>query len=97
MFREAIEGARRRARALMPPWRDRRAPYLVLAALLVFAAANLGLYLFHVPAVPQGLDAIRKSGRLVVLTRMAPTTYYLGTQGETGFDYEMTQSLGRAL
>lgn len=97
MIRRAIEGARRGARALMPPWRDRRAPYLVLAALLVFAAANLGWYLFHVPSVSQGLDAIRKSGRLVVLTRMAPTTYYLGTQGETGFDYEMTQALGRAL
>ncbi len=77
--------------------RNRRMPYLVVGALLVFAVANLGWYLTYVRPVPQGLDAIKAEGRLVVLTRLAPTTYYLGTEGQTGFEYLLTQALGKSL
>lgn len=72
-------------------------PYLVVAALLVFAAANLGWYLTNVRSVSQGLEAIKADGRLFVLTRLAPTTYYLGTEGQTGFEYQLTQALGKSL
>lgn len=48
-------------------------------------------------SVPQGLNAIKADGRLVVLTRLAPTTYYLGTEGQTGFEYLLTQALGKSL
>ena len=82
--------------ALLPPWRDRRAPYLVFAGLLVFAAA-LAYYLIYLQPVSQGLRTIRRSGTLVVLTRVAPTTYYSGTLGETGYEYDLTQALGKAL
>lgn len=92
-----MERARGVVGGLLPPWRDPRAPYLVVAALLAFAVAITLWFFIHIPSVPQGLETIRKSGRLVVLTRLAPTTYYLGTEGETGFDYEMTQALGRSL
>jgi membrane-bound lytic murein transglycosylase F len=72
-------------------------PYLVVGALLVFAFANFGWYMTYVPRVPQGLEAIRAEGRLVVLTRLAPTTYYLGTEGQTGVEYLLTQALGKSL
>src|SRR5690606_19602498 len=69
---------------LLPPWRDGRTPYFIVAALLVFAVFNLFWFLTYVPPVAQGLDAIRSSGRLVVLTRSAPTAYYIGSDGPSG-------------
>ncbi|MDR3499506.1 MAG: membrane-bound lytic murein transglycosylase MltF [Parvibaculum sp.] len=80
-----------------PPWRNRRMPYLVVLALLAFAAGNLIWYMNYERPVAQGLDAIRSSGHLVVLTRVAPTTYYLGADGQTGYEYVLTQELGKAL
>jgi membrane-bound lytic murein transglycosylase F len=77
--------------------RNRRMPYLVVLALLLFAIANFVWYMRYERPVDQGLEAIRASGHLVVLTRVAPTTYYLGTDGQTGFEYVLTQELGKAL
>lgn len=47
--------------------------------------------------VGQGLETIRADGRIVVLTRNAPTTYYEGPDGATGFEYALTQHLGEQL
>jgi membrane-bound lytic murein transglycosylase F len=97
IWRKAIGTGAKLRRAVMPPWPNRRTPYLVVAALGLFALANFGWYMFHVSPVPQGLDAIKAEGRLVVLTRLAPTSYYLGTEGQTGFEYLLTQALARSL
>ncbi len=43
------------------------------------------------------LNDIRTRGKLVVLTRNAPTTYYEGRKGPDGYEYQFTQFLGRAL
>lgn len=43
------------------------------------------------------LGDIREHGRLEVLTRNAPTTYYEGRDGPDGFEYALTQSLAQAL
>lgn len=91
-----LEAAKGDFLALLPPWSDRRAPYLVFAGLLVFAAA-LAYYLVFLQPVSQGLATIRRSSTLVVLARVAPTTYYYGTLGETGYEYDLTQALGKAL
>ncbi|MEN6541947.1 membrane-bound lytic murein transglycosylase MltF [Parvibaculum sp.] len=91
-----LETAKSDVLALLPPWSDRRAPYLVFAGLLLFAAA-LAYYLVYLQPVSQGLGTIRRSGTLVVITRVAPTTYYSGTLGETGYEYDMAQALGKAL
>lgn len=87
----------RPVRALLPPWQNRRAPWAVIAALVLFVAGNLVFWTFHVSSVSQGLAAIKADGRLVVLTRLAPTTYYLGTEGQTGFEYLLTQALAKSL
>lgn len=97
ILRNPVKFGSRLRRGVALLWRGRRAPYLVVAALLVFAAANFGWYMTYVQSVPQGLAAIKADGRLVVLTRLAPTTYYLGTDGPTGFEYALTQALGKAL
>lgn len=91
----AEKGARA-LRVLLPPWADPRAPYLVVLALFIFAGV-FAYYLAFLRPVSQGLDSIRASGRLVVLTRIAPTTYYSGTLGDTGLEYELTRELGKAL
>lgn len=86
----------RRAR-IGPPWANRRVPWIV-PLLLVLFGANHFIYLYvYRPPVPQGIEAVRESGKLVVLTRLAPTTWYEGADGLTGFEYEMMQRLGKSL
>tara|TARA_R110000868_G_scaffold37106_4_gene131258 strand:- start:19393 stop:20892 length:1500 start_codon:yes stop_codon:yes gene_type:complete len=92
-----ISALRAAWRGLLPPWQNRRTPWAIVVALIIFALGNLVFWTVHVPSVPQNLEAIRKSGRLVVLTRLAPTTFYLGTEGQTGFEYLLTQALGKSL
>lgn len=88
---------RRASAGVLPPWRNRRTPWALFGTLLAFGVGNLIFFAFHVPSVDQGLEAIKADGRLVVLTRLAPTTYYLGTEGQTGFEYLATQALGAKL
>ena len=38
---------------------------------------------------PSTLDQIRERGQLIMLTTNGATTYYLGPEGETGFEYEL--------
>jgi len=46
----------------------------------------------------RSLEEIIKSGKLIVLTRNAPTTYYLGNEEEpTGPEYEMVESFAKKL
>ncbi|ABS62598.1 Lytic transglycosylase catalytic [Parvibaculum lavamentivorans DS-1] len=89
-------GAALRARMRLPATRS-RIPWIV-PLLLVLFGANHFIYLYvYRPPVPQGIEAIRDSGKLVVLTRLAPTTWYEGADGLTGFEYEMMQRLGKSL
>lgn len=81
-------------RWILPPWADRRVPYVVMLLLLLFGAESLRPYM---PPVPQGLDAIRKSGKLVLLIRQSPVSYYQGTLGPTGFDYELGRAIAKSL
>lgn len=41
--------------------------------------------------------AILEKGELVVLTRNAPTTYYFGTDGETGYEYDLVTAYAQHL
>ncbi len=45
----------------------------------------------------QRLDRVLKDNELVVVTRNAPTTYYEGRDGITGFEYELTQAFAEHL
>lgn len=43
------------------------------------------------------LDKLQRNGELVVLTRNAPTTYYLGRDGYKGFEYELASAFASHL
>ena len=55
---------------------------LFLASLLLIACGG------------KNVDDLKKKGELVVLTRNAPTTWYQGRDGESGFEYDLVQSFG---
>lgn len=58
--------------------------WTLLSALCAFSAACSGAY------SPNSLQAIQARGTLVILTRNAPTTYYIGSRGKpTGPEYRM--------
>ncbi len=43
------------------------------------------------------LEAVQKSGELIVLTRNAPTTYYEGRDGPDGYEYQLVELLAKSL
>ncbi len=45
----------------------------------------------HHAELPSVLDQIKNQNELIVLTRNSPTTYYAGTNGPSGFEYDLTQ------
>lgn len=85
------------ARVTVSLQRRSRVPWVVPVLLALFGVNHL-LYLYvYVPPVSQGIENIRESGTLIVLTRTAPTTRYEGVDGLTGFEYEMMNRLGTSL
>ncbi|MEQ9145416.1 MAG: membrane-bound lytic murein transglycosylase MltF [Parvibaculaceae bacterium] len=85
------------AAAHAPHWRRSRIPWIVPVLLVAFGLNHLAWLYVYVPPVPQGLEKIKESGTLVVLTRDAPTSYYEGVEGLTGFEYEMMTRLAASL
>jgi len=56
------------------------------------------VHLITAPACARSLAEIRDSGRLVVLTRNAPTTWYIDRNGHpTGPEYELVEAFARSL
>ncbi len=43
------------------------------------------------------LDAVKRAGEIVVLTRNSPTTYYEGPEGPTGFEYDLAHAFAERL
>jgi membrane-bound lytic murein transglycosylase F len=80
---------------LLPPIRmpDRRT---LLATGLGAAMVGAGILSTCSPRVPL-LTRIGAMGVLRVATLNTPTTYYVGTVGPTGFEYDLTQALAQDL
>lgn len=62
---------------------------LLAATSLLLAACN--------PAEKNRLNAVKRSGEIVVLTRNSPTTYYEGPDGPTGFEYDLARAFADRL
>ena len=73
----------------------RGSPRQRLPALLVAAAWLLGSGCD--PTVDNKLNAVKRAGELVVLTRNSPTTYYEGPDGPTGFEYDLARAFADRL
>ncbi|MEX1155164.1 membrane-bound lytic murein transglycosylase MltF [Parvibaculum sp.] len=86
-----------RAPGAWQPRGSSRLPWLVFALVLLFGAGHTLFLRLYVPSVDQGLESIKENGKLVVLTRLGPTTWYEGVEGLTGFEYEAMLALGRSL
>ncbi|MCP5433664.1 MAG: membrane-bound lytic murein transglycosylase MltF [Alphaproteobacteria bacterium] len=66
-------------------------------AALVLAGVFVRLFEPQLTESKSVLRELQREGRIVVLTRNAPTTYYIDRDGPTGYEYELTQALGQAL
>ena len=65
--------------------------------LLLLVIVGLGLS-FRSETVPLSMDDILNEGRLVVVTRNAPTSFYLGREGEpTGFEADLARGFAKSL
>lgn len=65
----------------------------LLFALLLFLLSAGGCSLFQ----DNKLQAVKRAGELVVLTRNSPTTYYVGPDGPTGIEYDMAKAFADRL
>lgn len=65
---------------------------LIGAALVVAACTGLGG-----SKTPSLLEKIQSSGKLYVLSRSGPTTYYQGPTGPTGFEYSLAKAFADEL
>lgn len=65
--------------------------------LIVIVSAILIVTLFTRLSSSTQLEQIQKTGKLVVVTRNSPTTYYQGPSGPTGFEYDMLSLFAKQL
>ncbi len=58
-----------------------------ILAIVVFAI----FFIVHQKYTSSLLDEIKRENNLTVITRNSPTTYYIGANGPTGFEYELAK------
>ena len=46
---------------------------------------------------PQGMDELHKTGKVIMVTRNSPTTYYDDRDGATGYEYELAKAFAHYL
>ncbi|SCZ64988.1 membrane-bound lytic murein transglycosylase MltF [Thiohalomonas denitrificans] len=63
---------------------------------LLILSAGIAL-LFGCERPPDLLETIRSDGKLIVVTRNAPTTYYEGRDGPEGYEYSLASALAESL
>ena len=74
------------------PWRN--ALIFTSSVLALLAALT---FLGCTPVDDNKLQAIQRSGELVVLTRNSPTTYYEGPEGYAGIEYDLALAFAKQL
>jgi membrane-bound lytic murein transglycosylase F len=70
---------------------------LLLVAVLALGTGAPGCAAQAPPAAPPTVEAIKARGVLRVATLNSPTSYYLGTHGPEGLEYQLAAGFARAL
>ena len=68
---------------------------LAVSLIILFCCLYISVVLILFPR--SSLEEIKKNKELIVLTRNAPTTYYEGRDGKSGFEYDLTQAFAKSL
>lgn len=68
-----------------------------MRATLAILLGNACMFMSTCSAPPSVLDLVQGSGVLRVVTRNGPTTYYLGSEGPRGFEYELAKGFAESL
>ncbi len=84
-----------RQNSLLSRWRRPGKPAIPILLILVSGCFSLLLWSCQKPAKPPPLTMT--PGVLTVLTRNTPTVYYIGPDGEMGFEYDLVKALARHL
>jgi len=66
-------------------------------AIVWYCTVIIGLSLLGGCSAEDSLERIRTSGELTVVSRNSPTTYYLGSEGPAGFEYDLVTLLAEDL
>lgn len=79
---------------LNTPWSLMTSAVGSLAKLSVMGIFCAGLVSSRIPTT---LESVQQAGKLVVISRNGPTTYYEGPEGLTGFEYQIAKKFARYL
>ena len=63
---------------------------------LAIILANACFFMGTCSSPPNQLQLVRKTGVLNVISRNGATTYYLGSEGPSGFEYDLAKGFARA-
>jgi membrane-bound lytic murein transglycosylase F len=89
-----MELKKRRHKMLNLAWRGLRRFAQQIKLLALAAALSAPLVGSRTPTT---LEQIQSSGKLTIISRNGPTTYYEGTDGLTGFEYQLAKNFAKRL
>lgn len=69
----------------------------ITRSLLVLAGVAALILPLTNSRIPTTLESVKKAGKLVVISRNGPTTYFEGPDGLTGFEYRLTKKFAEYL
>ncbi len=70
--------------------------YRIFLSLLIFLSVG-GIVLYLIFYSSHSLDRLRQKGKIVVLTRNAPITYYIDVDDAAGFEFDLVQAFAQHL
>lgn len=70
--------------------------WMLLLAAIILMLMGLVSRTYHQPHIPE-LHKVLSAGEIEIITRNTPTTYYIGAEGPTGFEYELAKEFAAFL
>ena len=67
---------------------------IIVLALVVIAVFAITHYYYSSSSL---LQQVKSEGEIIIITRNSPSTYYIGNEGPTGFEYELAEQFAEYL